>query len=115
MGRGLMKTKRFLSALLIIWGRLFFDRRIPILLYHSVDDTGSVISISPEDFKAHLRYLWREGYETVSLNDYLGYLLTDQRGLRRLFATRYAFLLDSRGVGQFGRVVTAPGHAFFLQ
>lgn len=84
MGRGLMKTKRFLSVLLIIWGRLCFKRRIPILLYHSVDDSGSVISISPEDFKAHLRYLRREGYETISLNDYLEYLLTDRKPSKKM-------------------------------
>jgi len=70
-----VKVKRFFSVFLIILGRLFSRYRIPVLLYHSVDDSGSVISISPQEFKAQMRYLRRSGYETISLNEYLNYVV----------------------------------------
>jgi len=68
------QIKKFLSAMLVIWGRLYRTRLIPVLVYHSVDDSGSVISISPGDFKGHMRYLKDNGYRSISLIEYVGYL-----------------------------------------
>ncbi|MBN1842114.1 MAG: polysaccharide deacetylase family protein [Deltaproteobacteria bacterium] len=79
MGRSIGKGKRFLSAALVLWGHLYPRRVIPVLLYHSVDDSGSVISISPEQFKAQMRYLKYEGFSTISLKEYLNYLLGDEQ------------------------------------
>jgi peptidoglycan/xylan/chitin deacetylase (PgdA/CDA1 family) len=42
---------------------------IPILTYHSVDDSDSVISVSPDNFKKQMRFLWRKGYGTLSLSN----------------------------------------------
>jgi peptidoglycan/xylan/chitin deacetylase (PgdA/CDA1 family) len=44
-----------------------------ILTYHSVDDSRSPISVSPEAFAGHLRWLGRGGVKVVSLDT----LLTD--------------------------------------
>lgn len=66
--------KRYFSTLLSLWGRTFLGCRIPVLLYHSVDRSGSVISISPERFRDQMRYLKEAGYETISLNNYLDYV-----------------------------------------
>ncbi len=46
-----------------------------MLLYHSVDHSGSVISIPPQTFRAQMRYLKCSGYETISLNEYVDYLM----------------------------------------
>ena len=71
--------KRCFSTLLILWGRAFLGHRIPVLLYHSVDRSGSVISISKERFSAQMRYLKETGYETISLDEYLDYVSGHQR------------------------------------
>ena len=42
--------------------------RIPILMYHSIDESGSVISVSPSKFKDHMRALRRQGFQTISLS-----------------------------------------------
>lgn len=42
-------------------------RNIPILTYHSIDESGSVISTSPEVFRRQMRRLKESGLTTVSL------------------------------------------------
>jgi peptidoglycan/xylan/chitin deacetylase (PgdA/CDA1 family) len=55
---------------------LLRQARVPILMYHHIQDApaGSNalrrdLSVSPQNFEAQLRYLQQEGYETVSLYD----------------------------------------------
>lgn len=50
--------------------------RVPILMYHHIDGAPPGadalrrdLSVSPENFEAQLRYLQREGYETITLNE----------------------------------------------
>ena len=45
--------------------------RVPILTYHSLDDSGAVTSVAPRDFAAHLRSLARRGFTGISLSDLL--------------------------------------------
>ncbi len=42
---------------------------IPILTYHSIDDSGSVTSVSPATFKWQMDNLWQKGYRTLSLSE----------------------------------------------
>ena len=42
--------------------------RIPILTYHSIDESGSVISTKPEVFRKQMKGLSEAGYEPVALN-----------------------------------------------
>ncbi|HEX6126999.1 MAG TPA: polysaccharide deacetylase family protein [Pyrinomonadaceae bacterium] len=51
-------------------------RRIPIITYHSIDDSGSIISTSPELFRRQIATLSEEGYRSVSLGDLAGSLRT---------------------------------------
>ena len=44
---------------------------IPILTYHSIDDSGSLISVSPAAFAAQMEYLHRHGFRALSLRDYV--------------------------------------------
>ncbi len=39
---------------------------IPVLTYHSIDDSGSVVSVSPHKFKEQMDYLKKKGYRTIS-------------------------------------------------
>jgi peptidoglycan/xylan/chitin deacetylase (PgdA/CDA1 family) len=43
----------------------------PILTYHSIDTSGSVVSVSPGEFAWQMRYLKEFGFETMLLRDYL--------------------------------------------
>ena len=39
--------------------------RVPILTYHSIDSSGSVLSIAPADFREHVRLLADHGYTGI--------------------------------------------------
>ena len=43
--------------------------QVPVLTYHSVDDSGSVISLSKETFEQHVSSLHRWGYRPLRLLD----------------------------------------------
>lgn len=47
-------------------------QRLPILMYHSIDTTGSVVSTSPAEFAAHMRFLHASGARTLALRDAVG-------------------------------------------
>ncbi|MGH9947875.1 MAG: polysaccharide deacetylase family protein, partial [Pyrinomonadaceae bacterium] len=42
---------------------------IPILTYHSIDESGSVISTAPETFRRQMKYLSETNWNVVSLKD----------------------------------------------
>ena len=41
--------------------------RLPILTYHSLDSSGSVISTAPSRFRSQMAWLHRKGFQTLSL------------------------------------------------
>jgi peptidoglycan/xylan/chitin deacetylase (PgdA/CDA1 family) len=45
--------------------------RVPILTYHSLDASGSVISVHPVDFRRHMELLRERGYRGIALGDLL--------------------------------------------
>ena len=47
------------------------NRSVPILTYHSLDDSGAVTSVAPRDFAGHMRSLARRGFAGISLTDLL--------------------------------------------
>ncbi|MDB5349815.1 MAG: putative xylanase/chitin deacetylase [Planctomycetota bacterium] len=66
---------------------------LPILMYHSLDTSGSVISTSPSWFRATMAALHAEGFACVDLNDWIsagrpaverGFALTFDDGLASL-------------------------------
>jgi peptidoglycan/xylan/chitin deacetylase (PgdA/CDA1 family) len=64
-------AKKMMSSALVLFGNIFSRRCFPVLAYHSIDGSGSVISTSPDDFKKQMAYLKRNGYRTISLEEYL--------------------------------------------
>lgn len=52
--------------------------RVPILTYHSIDKSGSVISTSPEIFRRQMKFLSENGYKVVTLNKLISSLSEDK-------------------------------------
>lgn len=42
-------------------------------MYHSIDESGSCVSVSPSDFRLQMAYLKRKGYQTLSLSDFCNF------------------------------------------
>lgn len=47
------------------------ERAIPILTYHSLDESGSVTSVRPRFFREHMRLLAQRGFAGISLSQLL--------------------------------------------
>lgn len=52
---------------------------IPIITYHSIDESGSVISTSPGIFVRQIRYLYENGYNALTLRDFLSNIQNEGR------------------------------------
>lgn len=46
----------------------------PVLTYHSIDDSGSMVSVSPREFAWQMSYLKEKGFRSVSFRDYINAL-----------------------------------------
>lgn len=44
---------------------------IPIFAYHSLDESGSVISLSPEIFRRQMKFLHSRGYRVYTVSEYV--------------------------------------------
>jgi len=64
-----MLAKNIFYSLMYRVGQQMPDDGISILCYHSVDDSGSRISISPALFRSHMRLLGDLGYQTISISE----------------------------------------------
>lgn len=67
MLKSLIKQGVFFSLYNI--GAILPKRRAPIIVYHSVDDSGSCISVRPSEFEMHMRYIKESGYKTLTLTE----------------------------------------------
>lgn len=45
-------------------------QRVPILSYHSLDESGSVISTPPEHFRRQMEWLARAGYQAITVSEF---------------------------------------------
>jgi peptidoglycan/xylan/chitin deacetylase (PgdA/CDA1 family) len=54
--------------------------KIPILTYHSIDSSGSVISTAPDIFRRQMKYLSEAGYDAIPLRE-LAALLKSETAL----------------------------------
>src|SRR5262245_52155952 len=53
--------------------------RIPILSYHSIDESGSVISTRPERFARQMGWLAEHGYQSMTVSELLAMYGAGQR------------------------------------
>jgi len=44
------------------------SKAVPILTYHSLDDSGAVTSVAPDDFREHMHILAERGFTGISLS-----------------------------------------------
>lgn len=65
--------KKFAFVLIYLLGKIFPRRGIPVLFYHSMDDSGSLLSISRENFMRQLSYLKKSGYGSLTIGEFLEY------------------------------------------
>lgn len=84
------------------------DVRVPILTYHSIDESGSVISTKAETFRWQMKLLKEAGYQVVTLADLIGRLrsgeelpdkivaLTFDDGFQNFYTTAFP-VLDEYG------------------
>ncbi len=62
--------------------------RIPILTYHSLDESGSVLSMQPGLFARQMRTLYDQGFRAVSLSELLQ-VLQDKPGDQKTIAITF--------------------------
>jgi len=55
------------------------SKAVPILTYHSLDDSGAVTSVAPRDFREHMHILAQRGFTGISLSALLDFW--DGRGV----------------------------------
>jgi peptidoglycan/xylan/chitin deacetylase (PgdA/CDA1 family) len=49
-------------------------KAVPVLMYHHVSPSPGLVTISPENFRAQMRYLATYGWHTIGLDDLAGFL-----------------------------------------
>lgn len=50
----------------------------PILSYHSIDNSGSFISVAPNEFEEQMDFLHKKGDTTVTLREYVNSLIMNE-------------------------------------
>jgi peptidoglycan/xylan/chitin deacetylase (PgdA/CDA1 family) len=45
--------------------------RVPILTYHSIDDSGSIVSVEPATFREQMERLCKAGYISITLGEFV--------------------------------------------
>lgn len=83
MKHQLCRLKKLTSSILVIVGNNYSKAAIPVLLYHSVDNSGSVISIKPTEFYEQMKYLKYAGYRTASLTEFVQSLNRDVNSISK--------------------------------
>lgn len=56
---------------------------LPILCYHSIDMSGSPVSVDPRSFADQMEYLRKQGYQTVTLHDVVEYAQNGHTSVKR--------------------------------
>jgi hypothetical protein len=87
--------------------------RIPILTYHSIDNSGSVVSTTPASFRLQMEALSRSGYRTLTVGQFTDRItagqwpsektvvLTFDDGFENFFTEAVPVLQERRGARSF--------------
>ena len=63
-----MTPSEFLYVIIRIMGSLHKDDGLTVLTYHSIDESGSKISITPSEFARQMQFLKEHRYQVLSLS-----------------------------------------------
>jgi peptidoglycan/xylan/chitin deacetylase (PgdA/CDA1 family) len=73
--QNILKLKDISFEVLYFIGRYVFrNKQTPILLYHSIDESGSIISVYFSEFKKQMKFLKDNGFRSISLDKYITYI-----------------------------------------
>lgn len=61
------------------------EPRIPVLLYHRIDEAGTASSIAPAAFRQHLGWLHEQGWSSLSLDEFTGVIHNGRRARPKSF------------------------------
>jgi peptidoglycan/xylan/chitin deacetylase (PgdA/CDA1 family) len=70
-------------------GHLFKPQGIPILVYHSIDNSNSNISISPEIFERQMDFLKEAGFRVISLSQLLSVIRPEMKASEKLLVLTF--------------------------
>lgn len=62
---------------------------VPVLTYHSIDESGSVISTAPETFRRQMKFLFDNDYRVTTLNELINDLMTHKTPLPKTVALTF--------------------------
>jgi peptidoglycan/xylan/chitin deacetylase (PgdA/CDA1 family) len=54
---------------------------VPVLAYHGINDRNDVYSVSRRTFASHMEMLYKAGFRTLSMQQYIRFLSGDRKGL----------------------------------
>ncbi len=81
--------KGTVKRILYFAGLFTSPRGIRILLYHSIDDSGSVVSTSLSSFERQMKYLKKNGYHTISLSNFASNVYTENKPSEKLLVITF--------------------------
>ena len=77
------------------------SKKIPILMYHSIDYGKGVMSVTPENFRSHLEKLYDKGYVTAKLEDIILDKIKSEKPVVLRFddsrASQFRYVKDGKG------------------
>lgn len=98
--------KYLVFSLLAQFGRWLSVSGVPILTYHSLDESQSPISMAPSSFRKQMRYLKDHGFTTITLSDFVEslkseglfpekpFVLTFDDGFKNVYEIAFPILYD---------------------
>ena len=63
--------KQFAFLIIYLLGKIFPRNGMPVLFYHSMDESGSLLSISKKNFVRQMNYLKESGYDSLTSQKFL--------------------------------------------
>lgn len=85
----LRPLKRAVWRSTALLGRILRREGVPILTYHSIDDSGSLISVAPRAFEWQMQYLERAGLRSLPLREYVDRLAAGDLPRRGAFVITF--------------------------
>lgn len=77
----------FIFSFIYALGRVFPKPGIPVLFYHSLDESGSILSVGEDNFLKQIKYLVERGYSSLSISEFKECLKSGNFPKKRILIT----------------------------